>query len=159
MKPTREDLIQFVIDECRLLDECDYESWLDLFLEEGMYWMPLDYGQTEEKLTTSLFYEDKLLLETRIRRYAGDRTFSQQPKSRCQHLLQTPTVDLIDGTNNEYKVYTPFHYVEYRRDETQNFAGWMHHTLAVDNNKLGIKQKRIDLLNCDAAHRNIQLFI
>ena len=33
-----------------------------LVLEDGMYWMPL--SNEEEKLTTSLFYEDKLLLDT-----------------------------------------------------------------------------------------------
>ena len=53
MTPTREELIQFVLDESRLLDECKYEQWLDLFLEDGMYWMPLDYQTDEEKLTSS----------------------------------------------------------------------------------------------------------
>tara|TARA_B100001540_G_scaffold65950_1_gene59298 strand:+ start:415 stop:894 length:480 start_codon:yes stop_codon:yes gene_type:complete len=159
MTPTKEELIQFVLHECRLLDDCEYEQWLDLFLEDGMYWMPLDYQTEEEKLTTSLFYEDKLLLDTRIRRYAGDRTFSQQPKSRCQHMLQTPTVDSIDEIKNEYKLYTPFQYVEYRLGETQTFSGWMRHTLSVHDDKLKIKQKRIDLINSDAAHRSIQLFI
>ena len=159
MIPTEDDLRKFVIDECRLLDECNYEAWLRLFHDDGIYWMPLDYGQIEEKLTTSLLYEDKILLETRVRRYSGTRTYSQKPKSRCQHLLQVPTVDSMDVAENQYKVYTPFHYVEYRKEEIQNFNGWMRHTLVVESGTLKIKQKRVDLINCDAAHRNIQLFI
>ena len=154
-----ENLIQFVIYECRLLDECKYEEWLDLFLDEGIYWMPLEYGQTEEKLATSLLYEDKLLLKTRVLRYANERTYSQMPKSRCQHLLQEPVVDSMDDKSNKYKVYTPFHYVEYRREETQYFDGWMRHALEIKEGELKIKQKRVDLINCDAAHHNIQLFI
>ena len=159
MKVDAEDLRQFVVDECRLLDNCKYHEWLDLFLDDGMYWMPLDYGQTEEKLTTSLMYEDKILLEARVRRYAGDRTYSQKPKSRCQHLLQVPTVDSANEEANEFKVYTPFHYVEFHKNVVTNFDGWMHHTLQISEQLLKIKMKRVDLINCDAPHHNIQLFI
>jgi 3-phenylpropionate/cinnamic acid dioxygenase small subunit len=153
------DLVNFVIREARMLDEQEYDTWLDLFAEDGIYWMPLEVGQTEEKLTTSLMYEDLLLLRTRVQRLSGKRTFSQKPKSRCQHLLQTPIVDKMDTPNNDYQVFTPFHYVEVRNDEKELYAGWMKHSLAIEDEKLKIKLKRVDLVNCDAPHRNIQLFI
>jgi len=153
------DLVNFVIREARMLDEQEYDTWLDLFAEDGIYWMPLEIGQTEEKLTTSLMYEDLLLLRTRVQRLSGKRTFSQKPKSRCQHLLQTPIVDKMDTPNNDYQVFTPFHYVEVRNDEKELYAGWMKHSLAIEDEKLKIKLKRVDLVNCDAPHRNIQLFI
>ena len=159
MKLEEIDLVNFVIREARMLDEQEYDTWLDLFAEDGIYWMPLEVGQTEEKLTTSLMYEDLLLLRTRVQRLSGKRTFSQKPKSRCQHLLQTPIVDKMDNPNNDYQVFTPFHYVEVRNDEKELYAGWMKHSLAIENEKLNIKLKRVDLVNCDAPHRNIQLFI
>ena len=159
MKLEEIDLVNFVIREARMLDEQEYDTWLDLFAEDGIYWMPLEVGQTEEKLTTSLMYEDLLLLRTRVQRLSGKRTFSQKPKSRCQHLLQTPIVDKMDTPNNDYQVFTPFHYVEVRNDEKELYAGWMKHSLAIEDEKLKIKLKRVDLVNCDAPHRNIQLFI
>ena len=159
MKLEEIDLVNFVIREARMLDEQEYDTWLDLFAEDGIYWMPLEVGQTEEKLTTSLMYEDLLLLRTRVQRLSGKRTFSQKPKSRCQHLLQTPIVDKMDNPNNDYQVFTPFHYVEVRSDEKELYAGWMKHSLAIENEKLKIKLKRVDLVNCDSPHRNIQLFI
>ena len=159
MKLTEIDLVDFVIREARMLDEQQYEEWLELFTEDGIYWMPLEFGQTEEKLTTSLMYEDLLLLKTRVQRLSGKRTYSQLPKSRCQHLLQTPTVDKIDAPNNDYRVFTPFHYVESRNDEKELYAGWMKHSLILEDNRLKIKLKRVDLVNCDSPHRNIQLFI
>ncbi len=45
--PTAHDLIGFVIHEARLLDELRFDEWLDLFTEDGRYWMPLEYGQTD----------------------------------------------------------------------------------------------------------------
>ena len=159
MKPTESDLIKFVLNECRMLDEGNYTGWLELFTDDGVYWMPLEFGQTEQKLTTSLMYEDRLLLETRVKRLSGKRTFSQKPESRCQHLLQTPMVDSIDEGKNEYQVFTPFHYVEVRYDEKETFDGWMKHQLVAQDDALKIKLKRVDLVNCDAPHRNIRLFI
>ena len=141
-------------DGSSLIDSCIIE-----YADDGIYWMPLEFGQTEEKLATSLMYEDKLLLETRVKRFSGKKTYSQSPKSRCQHLLQTPMVDLVDSTKNEYRIFTPFHYAEVRHTEKENFEGWMKHSLIVEGEKLKIKLKRVDLVNCDAPHRNIQLFI
>ena len=50
MNLTEVDLIDFVIREARMLDERQYEEWLELFTEDGIYWMPLEFGQTEEHL-------------------------------------------------------------------------------------------------------------
>ena len=64
--PTDQQLIDFVIREARLIDQHRLEEWLDLFTEDGIYWMPLEWGQTDPLLTASLMYEDKLLLTIRI---------------------------------------------------------------------------------------------
>jgi hypothetical protein len=69
--PTDQQLIDFVIRETRLIDQHRFEEWLDLFAEDGFYWMPLEWGQTDPRLTTSLMYEDKLLLKIRVERLKG----------------------------------------------------------------------------------------
>ncbi len=159
MTPSAQDLIDFVIAEARMIDERRFPEWLDLFTEDGIYWMPLEPDQEEEHLTTSLMYEDRLLLRTRVQRLEGQRTFSQKPKSRCQHLLQMPSVDEINHEENLYRTYTPFHYVETRFDEQTLLAGWARHSLTLVEDNLKIRRKRVDLVNCDAPHRNIQLFV
>jgi 3-phenylpropionate/cinnamic acid dioxygenase small subunit len=157
--PTDQELIDFVIREARLIDQHRLDEWLDLFIEDGIYWMPLEWGQTDPKLTASLMYEDKLLLTIRIERLKGNRTFSQKPRSRCHHVLQTPQVDKRDEVNNEYVTWTPMHYVETRYDDQQLYAAWATHTLTAVDGKLRIKLKRVDIVNCDAAFGNIQLFM
>ena len=115
--PTDQDLIGFVVHEARLIDQHRFEEWLALFADDGHYWMPLEWGQTDPRLATSLMYEDKLLLQIRIERLKGNRTFSQKPKSRCHHVLQMPQIDKRDEVANEYVTWTPMHYVETRLDE------------------------------------------
>ena len=154
---TPQDLASFVLHEARLIDEQRFDEWLDLFAEDGRYWMPLEYGQTDPVLHNSLFYDDKLLLRIRVERLKGAKTYSQKPKSRCHHLLQAPVVEACTG--DDLRTWTAFHYVETRMDEQTLFAGWSRHQLVVMDGALRIRLKRVDLVNCDSAFGNIQLFM
>ncbi len=156
---TEKELCDFVYAETRLLDEQRFDEWLDLFAEDGYYWMPLSHDQTDPKRQTSLLYEDKLLLKVRIERLHGKRTFSQQPSSRCHHLIQQPTVESADEAKGEYVVRSAFHYVETRNDRQDLYAGWAHHHLVRQGDSLRIRLKKVQLVNCDAAFGNIQLFM
>jgi 3-phenylpropionate/cinnamic acid dioxygenase small subunit len=157
--PTNQDLIDFVVRETRLIDEHRFDEWLDLFAEDGIYWMPLEWGQTDPRLAASLMYEDKLLLKIRVERLKGNRTFSQKPKSRCHHVLQTPQIDKRDEEANQYLTWTPMHYVETRQDRQDVYAAWATHSLAMVDGALKIRLKRVDVVNSDAAFGSIQLFM
>ncbi len=157
--PSNDDLIEFVFHEARVIDQQRFQEWLDLFAADGHYWMPLEWAQSDPHLATSLMYEDKLLLQIRIERLKGNRTFSQKPRSRCHHVLQVPQIDKRDEAGNEYVTWTAMHYVESRLDEQDLYAAWATHTLAMIDGTLKIKLKRVDLVNCDAALRSIQLFM
>jgi 3-phenylpropionate/cinnamic acid dioxygenase small subunit len=157
--PTNQELIDFVVREARLIDQQRFDGWLDLYADDAYYWMPLEWNQTDPRLTCSLMYEDKLLLSIRVERLKGARTFSQKPKSRCHHVLQTPQIDSRDEASNSYVTWTPMHYIETRMDEQTLYAVWATHHLAVEDGRLRVKLKRVDLINCDAAFGNIQLFM
>jgi 3-phenylpropionate/cinnamic acid dioxygenase small subunit len=156
---TRQDLIDFVVREARLLDAKRYEEWNALFTDDGMYWVPLVPDQPDGINHTSHMYEDKLLRELRIERLKSPRAFSQQPPSRAHHLLQTPTVETFDAAANRYVVRTEFHYTESQRDELHFFVGHTLHELTVRDGSLRITLKRVNLLNPDAALPAVQLFI
>ena len=151
------DLIAFVQHEARLIDAQRFDEWLALFTDDARYWMPLDPAQTDYKLHQSLYIEDPVLLRLRVERLKGAKTYSQKPKSRCHHLLQTPEIERRDG--GEIQTWTPFHYVEARLDEQTLYAGWSRHTLIVEHGTPRIRLKRIDLVNPDSAFGNIQLFM
>lgn len=151
----REAIIDFLYEEVRMLDEGRFSEWLDLWLPEGHYWMPLDYKQTDPHLVTSLMYEDMFMLRLRVERLEGARTFSQKPKSRCHHVIQRPSIDRIEG--DEILTNTSMHYIETRLDEQFLLACTATHDLRVVDGALRIANKRVDLLNSDAAFGNIQL--
>jgi len=155
MAVSREEVIDFIYDEARMLDEGRYSEWLSLWLEDGHFWMPLDYKQTDPHLVTSLLYEDMFMLRLRVERLNGARTFSQKPKSRCHHVIQRPFIDEMDG--DRIVTNTSMHYVETRLDEQFLLALTATHELKVVDGEIRIANKRVDILNCDAAFGNIQL--
>jgi 3-phenylpropionate/cinnamic acid dioxygenase small subunit len=156
---TREALIDFVVCESRLLDDRRYEEWNRLFTDDAYYWLPLVPDQEDGLNHTSHLYEDKLLRELRIERLKSPRAFSQQPPSRCHHLLQTPAVEVFDVPANNFVMRTEFHYTESQGDELQFYVGTFFHHLTVRLGELRMTLKRVNLLNCDAALPAVQLFI
>ena len=157
--PSREDLIDFVYNEAHFLDEGRFEEWLDLWAPDSYYWMPLEHRQTDPKLVTSLLYEDEFLRKLRIERLEGERTYSQKPRSRCSHVLNRPRILEMDATRASFVTSTAFHYVETRLDDQFLLAANARHELVLVDGMLKIKLKRVDLLNCDSAFGNIQLFL
>ena len=154
---TEGDIENFIYKEIRILDEGRYDEWLSLWLPEGHYWMPLDYKQTDPHLVTSLMYEDMFMLKLRVERLKGARTFSQKPKSRCHHVIQKPFIDILDNKTGYYRTNTSMHYIETRQDDQFLLAVTATHEFKREEEELRIKNKRVDLLNSDAAFGSIQL--
>ena len=157
MSVTREDIIDFIYAEARMLDAGRCDAWLVVWLEDGHYWMPLDNKQSDPLTCTSLLYEDNFMLRLRVERLNGERTFSQKPKSRCHHVIQRPFVDVLDEGEGRFVTNTAMHYVETRLDDQFLLAITATHELRLVDGKLRIANKRVDLLNSDAAFGNIQL--
>ena len=154
---TRDDVIDFIYNEVRMLDEGRYDDWMELWLPDAIYWMPLDYKQQDPVGATSLLYEDNFMLRLRVERLNGERTFSQKPKSRCNHVIQRPFIDHFDPANGTFQTVTNMHYVETRLDEQQLLALTVTHDLSLVDGMIRIAGKKVELLNCDAAFGNIQL--
>jgi 3-phenylpropionate/cinnamic acid dioxygenase small subunit len=152
-------LAEFVYREARLLDEKRFDEWHALFCDDARYWMPLTRGQPDGETHTSLFFEDKLLLKVRIERMKHPNAFSLQPPIFCQHVLQRPALEATLPETHGCLMRTPFIYVETQLDRQLVLAGVAYHSLVTIDGALRILQKKIELVNCDAALPSIQLFL
>ena len=139
----------FLVHEARLLDEAQFDEWLALFTEDAYYWVPSEPDQASPHDTVSLIYDDRRLLETRVRRLANPRIYSQEPRSRTSRIVTN--VSLVDpGTDAGSLVRSKFVLIEYRREQQRLFGGTYFHRLVVRDGALRIAMKRVDLVNCDA---------
>jgi len=151
------ELVEFVYHEARLIDEKRFVEWLDLFTEDGLYYMPLTRDQPDGRLHTSLYYEDRLLLKVRIERLHHPNAFSQSEPSWCQHVLQAPR---IESRSEDLAVLrTPYVYAESQGDRQDIYLAVAWHHLTLREGRWRMKMKKIDLLNRSAALPSIQLFL
>jgi 3-phenylpropionate/cinnamic acid dioxygenase small subunit len=152
-------LIDLVYREARLLDARDFGTWNALYTDDAIYWIPLVPDQPDGLDHTSHMYEDKLLRDLRIERLKSPRAYSQQPPSRCHHVLQAPWVEAFEPHEGLLATRTAFHYTEARGDEQFFLVGNAVHAFRLEDGALRIRHKRVDLLNSDAALPSVQLFI
>lgn len=139
----------FLIHEARLLDEGHFDAWLALFTPDARYWVPSQPGQDNPFDTVSLIYDDRRLLETRVRRLADPRIYSQEPRSRTSRIVTNLSLEPGAG-GSDRTVRSKFILVEYRREEQRLFAGTYLHGLVGPLDNLRIAMKRVELVNCDA---------
>jgi len=154
-------LADVVATEAALLDAGRFGDWLALFTDDGRYWVPLQgAAQVDPIGHNSLAYEDRMLLTLRVERLKNPRAHSQQPRSRCQHVLQrSMRVDASDGDDRAHELRTPFLYVESRDGEQVLLTGLYRHWLVNVEGAWKIRLKRVDLLDADRPLPAIQLFI
>ena len=149
--PTALDLNRctlFLEHEARLLDEAKFDDWLALFTADAWYWVPSEPGQNNPHDTVSLIYDDRRLLETRVRRLASPRMYSQEPRSRCSRMVGNVSIEEADASG--VTVRSKFLMLEYRRQSQRLFGGTALHRLVQAGGAIRIAWKRVDLINCDA---------
>ena len=154
-RPAPDEIESFLVAEARMLDERRWEDWLALFVEDGWYWVPLEEGQRNPRETVSLIYDDRRLLETRIRRLVEAAPHAQTPASRTSRIVANPTVEQEQA--GEVTVRAKFQMVESRNDARRVFAGTTWHRLRRDGEGFRILWKRVDLVDCDAVHDGISV--
>ena len=147
----RAEFEAFLFEEARLLDARRFRDWMALFAEDGTYWVPASAGQQSPLDQVSLFYDDHDLMKTRIDRLEHPRIHIQTPPSRTVHLVGNVMLDDADDATGEYAVSSTFIMVEYREDQQRVFAGRQIHKLRRTADGFRIVQKRVNLVNCDAA--------
>jgi 3-phenylpropionate/cinnamic acid dioxygenase small subunit len=139
---------QFLLHEARLLDEGKFDDWLALFTAEAWYWVPSEPDQVDPVETVSLIYDDRRLLETRVRRLSSPRMYSQEPRSRTSRIVTNVTLE--DVAPSACTVRSKFMMIEYRREQQRLFGGTMLHRLVQADGRIMIAWKRVNLVNCDA---------
>ena len=143
---------EFLFHEARLLDERCFEEWLALFTEDGIYWIPAAPGQQDPLGDVSIAYEDRQLIDVRVRRLRHPANYADQPPVRTRRMLGNVMFDdkVDDGAEDAVMVRSNFTLVEFHGDDQRLFVGEYVHTLIPVAESFRMKQKRVNLLNCDA---------
>lgn len=153
------EIEKFLYREAMYLDRGLYDEWLDLFAEDGLYWVPAAPEQEDPYNHVSLYFEDKILRQMRVRRLRHDQAFSLQSPVRASRILGNVLVEDCDEATGACRVRSTFHLLELQFGEQQTYGGSYTHDLVRAGDSYEIKMKRVDLINCDAPLDIMQAFL
>ena len=141
---------QFLYRQSELLDTKQWQAWIALFADDGVYWMPADPAHTHWDGVPSIFAEDKNLMNVRMKRVLHPDAWSQRPLWGTNHVVSNVILESYDSS--EIVVRSRFHMLELRRDDVRHFAGAYRHHLKKTADGYRIKLQRVDMTNAQAAY-------
>jgi len=137
---------QFLYHEARLLDTQRLEEWLALFTEDATYWLPLEREQKDPVETSSIVYDDRTLLELRVKQARHPRAHARLPLARTNH--QIGNIE-IHEESKETKVNSTLVLVEFRAEKQRIWGAQVEHRLRRAGESYRIARKRVDLVNSE----------
>ena len=135
-----------------------YDEWLTLFCEDCLYWAPLAPGQDEAASHSSLIHENRTLMRMRIDRVTHRAAHSLAGGIRTSRSVGPAALRGIDKKNGDWIVERRFQMIERQGERTRNFAGLFTYRLAPGGKSFRIREKRVDLIDCDAPHEPLEVF-
>ncbi|MFN0185739.1 MAG: aromatic-ring-hydroxylating dioxygenase subunit beta [Aquabacterium sp.] len=145
------EIEQLLYRQAELLDGKHWQTYIDTFADDGVYWMPVTPEQTGWALEPSIFAEDKAMMEIRKGRVSHPNAWSQAPMWETNHLISHVAVESVAG--GVIQVRSRFHLMELRRDTVRHFGGRYRHTLVRDAaGALRVRLQRVDMFNSQAPY-------
>ena len=145
------DIEQLLFRQAELLDTKQWQPWIDLFADDGIYWMPPEPSYTTWDGVPAIFAEDKNLMTVRMKRVLHPDAWSQRPLWETNHVVSNVVVEKV-APNGDVQVRSRFHMMELRRDDVRHFAGSYRHQLKKTKDGYRIKLQRVDMTNAQAAY-------
>ena len=141
----------FLYREARLLDDHDYDGWLELWDDAGIYWIPADRRYTDPETQVSLIYDNRRRLAMRVAQLQTGYRYAQLPQSTTQHYITN--VEITDRAPGQVEVRSSFLVMEARFGEMHQWPGRAVHTLTAGPGgpagDMRILRKQVVLINND----------
>jgi 3-phenylpropionate/cinnamic acid dioxygenase small subunit len=144
----RAEVEQFLYHEAWLLDHGRLDDWLALFTDDATYWIPLQANQADPLTTSSIAYDDRRLLEVRVRQFQHPRAHACVPPPRTVH--QVGNVRVLEAGGRDARVGSTLVLMEYRRERQRLWGALVEHRLRRTDQGWRIAAKRVDLVNSEA---------
>lgn len=151
------DAAELLYREAALLDERDFAGWLELFAQDGRYWIPSNADDVDPSRQVSIVYDGRDGLRERVWRLDSGLAYAQEPHSRTSHLVGN-VMARADG-DGEIDVTSAFVVTEFRRERQLTHAGRYRHRLRRTDGGLAIVLKKVELINNDGHLGNLSVIL
>ena len=156
-----EDVRQFLYAEARLLDDKDWQAWLEYYAPDAEFWMPS--WDDDDKLVTDpqteislIYYAHRGGLEDRIFRIGTERSSATSlPEPRTSHNISN--VEILSQGGGECRLRFNWATFSFRYKTVDTYFGTSFYTLDTTGHRPLIKRKKVVLKN-DYIHHVIDIY-
>ncbi len=164
------ELEDFFHKEADLLDEREYDQWLDLLTEDVVYWMPMrknvSYANRRTDITSeddvAWMHDDKETLIKRVRQIQTGLHWADEPISRISHVITNVRLtEPLETLGEGAKVTTTCRFIVYRNrleSETDLFVGRREDTLTRVKGQIKVARRKIILDQSVLLAKNLTMF-
>src|SRR5699024_9694953 len=140
----RQDIVDFLYQEAKLLDEWKLKEWAALFTDDGTYKIP-SLGYPDASPTKSVLYvhTDLPRLHDRAERLLKKEAHVEYPHSTTTRNYHNILVNNLES--DVISVECNFTTHRTKREVVDTFIGNVEYELVHENNKLAIKSKKVML--------------
>lgn len=151
MKTINYEQIQaFLFKEARLLDDHQWDEWLDLYCQDVEFWMPSwDDDNTltsdPQKEISLIYYPSRDGLEDRVFRIRTERSSATVPVTRTSHNISN--IEIISNENDIVNVEFNWLTLSHRYKQDYTYFGRSTYTIDFSKEQPKITKKYVVLKN------------
>lgn len=153
---TKPQIEEFLYLEAKLLDERNYSDWVDLFTEDGVYWVPAG-DEPSPNEAVALIYDNQSRLKERLVRMKSSRFWAQQPATSTCRIVGNVTAVTQDG--DEISVQSRLIMALQRGGDRNLLSGVCDYRLRVVGGDVLIASKTVRLIERDQYFDNLTFLI
>ncbi|MBZ9557970.1 MULTISPECIES: benzoate 1,2-dioxygenase small subunit [unclassified Modicisalibacter] len=155
------DIQAFVHREARLLDDRQWDEWLECYSKDVVFWMPAwddDDRLTEDpqREISLIYYPNREGLEDRVYRIKTERSGATSiPEPRVTH--QVSNLEVLSQEGGKVELRFNWHTLSHRYQQTNQFFGTSFYTLDVSG-EAPLIERKVVILNNDYIHQVIDIY-
>ncbi len=160
---TRAEAEDLLFNEARLLDTLELDAWLQLYSENGLYWIPIDENAPND-VNLSIINDTPMRRQERVHHILHNTYPAQSPRSRTVHFVSNVSVQpcargvLVHSSQLIYEMRTGDS-SQVGLGDPSPLVAQVAHTLCQEAGQVKILEKKILLINRDAWHGNLTFLI
>lgn len=157
---SRESLLAFLYREARLLDDRQWDEWLECYSPKVEFWMPAWDDQdtlTEDPQSeiSLIYYPSRDGLEDRVFRIKTERSSASTPEPRTAHFVAN--IEVLGEDAGHMDIRFNWHTLSHRYKTTDSYFGTSFYRLDISGNTPLITRKKVVLKN-DYIHQVIDIY-
>lgn len=147
--PRVQRAIELIWLEARMLDDKDYEAWLELWDEKGIYVVPIDPHTEDFGSSLNMIYDDNRMRRMRVDRMIEGYAPSAVAAARTVRTISRFTVEEV---SDEQVVLRSAQILSaYKRNHFDTLGADLTHTIALNGDDAVILGKVVRLINSTEA--------